>query len=116
MEGGDGTTQGATVVSFHVSGVLRGRPVSVEWLDPPGEPPGVRFVGDGELLAEIGLAIAGGETVAATPTGPTFVSATDPPHVALVTIVSVLDEDAETFVSGDVPSISGLDVPEGATP
>jgi hypothetical protein len=114
MERGDGATQGATVVSFTVSGALRGRPVSVEWLDPSGDPPGIRLRGDGELRVEVDLLVYGGADVAPTPTGPVFRAAIDPAHVGLVTICSALDDDVEIFVDGDVPEIPGLAVPPGA--
>ena len=93
-------------------GVLRGRPVSVDWLDPPG----VRLAGDSEAIVEVDDVVARRVDVSPTPTGPFMTAALDPPHVGLVTIASVLDQDTETLVSGDVPNVPGLDVPEGATP
>ena len=102
-------------MSFRVSGRLRGRPVSVEWLPPPGDPPGLRWTGDGELVTAIAETVASSRSVWSTPTGPTFIAADDPPHVALVTALFVLDEVGR-FASGDVPTIPGLAVPDGATP
>jgi hypothetical protein len=99
---------------FLVAGSLRGRGVSVRWLDPPGDPPGVRWRGDGEFVEAIAEAVGLRRTVSPTPVGPFFAAADDPPHVALATAVGVLDETAEVFASGDVPEIPGGDVPAGA--
>lgn len=96
---------------FRVAGSFRGRVVHVEWREPRL---GVRLAGDPAAIAEVGQAVYEKRTVEATPTGPSFTAALDPPEVALVTIASVFDPTVETFVDGDVPAVPGLDVPDGA--
>jgi hypothetical protein len=95
---------------FTVRGTPRERKAEVHWLDEPKL--GERLVGDAEVIAEVFDRIEAGREVAATPTGPTFSPALVPAHVALVTILSVLGQDAA--VDGDVPEVPGLDVPDGA--
>lgn len=99
---------------FTVSGVLRGRAVSVVWREPPGDPPGVQLSGDVELVVEVDALVRRRADVAPTPTGPTVEAAWNPAYVALVSILAALDPAHERLVDGDVPEIPGLDVPAGA--
>ncbi len=87
---------------FTVTGILGGEPHVVQWRD--GE-----FVQD--TAGEAKRLIAEQTEVMGSPTGPFFLAAVQPAHVALLTAFAAFDKVSS--VTGEVPEIPGMEIPEG---
>lgn len=95
------------MAGFIVKGAIAGRDVSVFWSAGTID-------GDGLAVARVLELVDANETIAGTPTGPFFNAALVPASVALATILQAFDDVAG--VSGEIPTVAGVEIPKGATP